>query len=124
MRWSRRTPGRLRFAPLHRRDWRRFWRYCRCGLRWACPDRFTPEPPPLGVLPAPATVPTVPPPAPPPPDAIPARPVITPDPTPVPTGARRPNQRPAWTAPTRSHLIGRAGRLTPAQTHRTGTGQR
>ncbi|MFD0974523.1 hypothetical protein [Plantactinospora endophytica] len=22
----------------HRRDWRRLWRYCRCGYRWRCPD--------------------------------------------------------------------------------------
>jgi hypothetical protein len=35
--------------PTHRRDWRRLWRYCHCGLRWRCPDsvprvprRFTP----------------------------------------------------------------------------------
>ncbi|MFY1672281.1 hypothetical protein ACN27G_20330 [Plantactinospora sp. WMMB334] len=23
--------------PYHRRDWRRLWRYCRCGWRWRCP---------------------------------------------------------------------------------------
>jgi hypothetical protein len=30
-------------APTHNRDWRRFWRYCRCGLRWRCPDSYPPE---------------------------------------------------------------------------------
>ncbi|MFC6023077.1 hypothetical protein ACFP2T_43865 [Plantactinospora solaniradicis] len=27
-----------RTLPHHRRDWRRLWRYCRCGYRWRCPD--------------------------------------------------------------------------------------
>lgn len=42
----------------HRRDWRRLWRYCRCGFRWRCPDSielvpmpYAPKVPPL----APAT---------------------------------------------------------------------
>ncbi|KXK58662.1 hypothetical protein AWW66_28455 [Micromonospora rosaria] len=27
-------------APAHRRNWRRWGRYCGCGLRWRnCPDR-------------------------------------------------------------------------------------
>ncbi|MFC6019047.1 hypothetical protein ACFP2T_22905 [Plantactinospora solaniradicis] len=29
---------RCRIKPRHRRDWRRLWRYCRCGFRWRCPD--------------------------------------------------------------------------------------
>ena len=40
--------GRQR--PTHRRDWRRLWRYCRCGYRWRCPDSLSlvpvPWPPP------------------------------------------------------------------------------
>ncbi|GIG91245.1 hypothetical protein [Plantactinospora endophytica] len=40
--------------PYHRRDWRRFWRYCRCGWHWRCPDsvELVPmpyqSPPPIG----------------------------------------------------------------------------
>ncbi|GAB3986915.1 hypothetical protein GCM10027615_80280 [Plantactinospora veratri] len=30
----------------HRRDWRRLWRYCRCGFRWRCPDSVEPIPMP------------------------------------------------------------------------------
>nr|MDT0659911.1 hypothetical protein [Micromonospora sp. DSM 115978] len=37
-------------APAHHRDWRKLWRYCRCGLRWRCPDSLPgvpmPFPPP------------------------------------------------------------------------------
>jgi hypothetical protein len=47
MRFGRRT------KPHHRRDWRRLWRYCRCGWRWRCPDSvelvpmpYPPPPPP------------------------------------------------------------------------------
>ncbi|MGC9666720.1 hypothetical protein ACNTMW_09205 [Planosporangium sp. 12N6] len=29
------------YAPQHRPVWRRFRRWCTCGLRWPCPDRFT-----------------------------------------------------------------------------------
>lgn len=39
-----------RKRPVHRRDWRRLWRYCRCGYRWRCPDSYwlvpAPWPPP------------------------------------------------------------------------------
>ena len=97
MRWPRRTPKRR-----HRRDWRRLWRYCRCGFRWRCPD----------------DVDLVPMPWPPPPDARPAAPVVPPDNPPPAPRARPTNQRPAWNSPTRSHLVGRAGRLTPAQADR------
>jgi hypothetical protein len=31
----------ISYAPRHRRDRRRFWLWCICGLRWPCPDRFT-----------------------------------------------------------------------------------
>lgn len=31
----------VRYAPQHRRVWRRFRRWCTCGLRWPCPDRYT-----------------------------------------------------------------------------------
>ncbi|MGI5151064.1 hypothetical protein ACQEVC_32670 [Plantactinospora sp. CA-294935] len=44
-----------RISPQHRRDWRRLWRYCRCGYRWRCPDSvdlvpmpYAPTVPPLG----------------------------------------------------------------------------
>ncbi|MGI5213986.1 hypothetical protein [Plantactinospora sp. CA-290183] len=129
MTWFRRTPTTIRYAPLHHRDWRRFWRYCRCGLRWRCPDRIGPGAPALGVpprpapvLPRPAAVPVGPPPA--PPGGVPARPAVPRDVPPPPAGARQRNRGPAWNAPTGSHLVGRAGRLTPAQAHRTGTGPR
>ncbi|MDG4789473.1 hypothetical protein O7626_26715 [Micromonospora sp. WMMD1102] len=45
--------------PPHRRDWRRLWRYCRCGFRWRCPDSielvpmpYLPVVPPLPPLPS------------------------------------------------------------------------
>ncbi|MBF9132338.1 hypothetical protein I0C86_25815 [Plantactinospora sp. S1510] len=44
---------RRRMKPYHRRNWRRLWRYCRCGYRWRCPDSVElvpmpyPPPPPL-----------------------------------------------------------------------------
>jgi hypothetical protein len=31
----------ISYAPEHRPAWRRFRRWCTCGLRWPCPDRFT-----------------------------------------------------------------------------------
>ncbi|HEX5540145.1 MAG TPA: hypothetical protein VFX60_01055 [Micromonospora sp.] len=32
-------------APRHRRVWKRWRRWCSCGLRWtACPDRWLPVP--------------------------------------------------------------------------------
>ncbi|MFY1692073.1 hypothetical protein [Plantactinospora sp. WMMB782] len=121
----------------HRRDWRRLWRYCRCGWRWRCPESVqlvpTPhQPPPLveltGVEPG---------------DAEPAEvelteveraeirtlavapPPDTPDASPPPARDRARNRRPGWDAPTRAHLAnGRAGGLTPGQEHRTRRGAR
>jgi len=116
--------------PRHRRAWWRLWRYCRCGHRWRCPDSAglvpvpvpyrPPGPPHLLAAPTSqvelteteraeirALTPGIPP-APPPLPRIPAT-----------------NQRPAWNAPTRSHLAnGRAGALTPAQEHRARHGAR
>ncbi|MGI5215684.1 hypothetical protein [Plantactinospora sp. CA-290183] len=50
MPWPRRKPHPVPYAPRHRRDWRRLWRYCRCGHRWRCPDSRVPptSPPYLG----------------------------------------------------------------------------
>jgi hypothetical protein len=39
-----RNPRPDQLAQSHRRDWRRLWRYCRCGLRWPCLDRNSPAP--------------------------------------------------------------------------------
>ncbi|MFY1669069.1 hypothetical protein ACN27G_03790 [Plantactinospora sp. WMMB334] len=36
----------FRKGKRHRRDWRRLWRYCRCGHRWRCPDSATLVPTP------------------------------------------------------------------------------
>ncbi|MEO3925527.1 hypothetical protein ABGB07_16900 [Micromonosporaceae bacterium B7E4] len=112
--------------PYHRRDWRRLWRYCRCGWRWRCPDSVelvpTPcQPPPpvelteveraeirtLSATPPPATAKASPPPA----------------------HARAQgwagNRRPGRDAPTRPHLAnGRPCALTPAQDHRARRGAR
>ncbi|MBE1488798.1 hypothetical protein [Plantactinospora soyae] len=38
--------GIRRTKARHRRDWRRLWRYCRCGYRWRCLDG---QPPPSRV---------------------------------------------------------------------------
>ncbi|MEQ4300212.1 hypothetical protein ABNF97_02260 [Plantactinospora sp. B6F1] len=111
--------------PQHRRDWRRLWRYCRCGWRWRCPDSIelvpTPYQPPPSVELTEAeraeirTLSATPPPATPEvalPPAIPAA-------APAPVRARSRNRRPGWEAPTRSHLAnGRAGGLTPGQEYR------
>ena len=35
--------GQMRFEPRHARNWRRLGRYCRCGVRWPCPDRYLPS---------------------------------------------------------------------------------
>ena len=97
MRWPRRTPKR------HRRDWRRLWRYCRCGFRWRCPDD-------VDLIPMPY----------PPPDPLPGQVrEVTPDPAPPPPRARPMNRGTGWNAPTGSHLTSRAGRLTPAQAARS-----
>ncbi|MEO3922869.1 hypothetical protein ABGB07_03160 [Micromonosporaceae bacterium B7E4] len=45
--------GRRR-KPYHRRDWRRLWRYCRCGWRWRCPDSVELVPMPYQPTPPPA----------------------------------------------------------------------
>ncbi|MEQ4299930.1 hypothetical protein ABNF97_00835 [Plantactinospora sp. B6F1] len=37
----------------HRRDWRRLWRYCRCGFRWRCPDSVDLVPMPYQPSPVP-----------------------------------------------------------------------
>ncbi|MEQ4300957.1 hypothetical protein ABNF97_06120 [Plantactinospora sp. B6F1] len=74
----------------HRRDWRRLWRYCRCGLRWRCPDRLAAAPPT---------------PVPPPPPA--ARP------------ARATNQRRGWDSATGNRVV-RASRPVGARVGRTG----
>ncbi|MEE6309662.1 hypothetical protein V1634_22780 [Plantactinospora veratri] len=51
MRWFRRTPR------IHRRDWRRLWRYCRCGHPWGClgtlPPTVPEAEPPMPVPPSP-----------------------------------------------------------------------
>ncbi|GAA3751032.1 hypothetical protein GCM10022225_39260 [Plantactinospora mayteni] len=116
--------------PYHRRDWRRLWRYCRCGWRWRCPDAVelvpTPyQPPPpvelteveraeircLSATPPPVTPK--------------AQPPATPEASPPPARGRASNRRPEWDAPTRSHLAnGRAGGLTPAQEYRARRGAR
>ncbi|MEO3815639.1 hypothetical protein [Plantactinospora sp. B24E8] len=87
----------------HRRNWRRLWRYCWCGFRWACPD----------------AVPVVPMPFDPDPGARPR----TLNQSPAwhgPAGSDRRNQRPSWPGPTGyGHRVGRVGRLTPAQRSRT-----
>ncbi|WP_422770902.1 hypothetical protein ACN28C_30305 [Plantactinospora sp. WMMC1484] len=36
----------FRKGKRQRRDWRRLWRYCRCGHRWRCPDSATLVPTP------------------------------------------------------------------------------
>ncbi|MGI5213776.1 hypothetical protein [Plantactinospora sp. CA-290183] len=41
MSWLRRTPER------HGPDWRRLWRYCRCGEPWGCRDQRRPATPAL-----------------------------------------------------------------------------
>jgi hypothetical protein len=74
MRWHRRTPEPVPLAVRHRRDWRRWWRYCTCGQRWRCPDkgRAVIVEPPYPMVPPNAPViaeveaPPVPPEAPPP----------------------------------------------------------
>jgi len=101
-----------RLRPYHRRDWRRLWRYCRCGWPWRCPDSAEMIPAPYRPLP-------------------PLPPVelteseraeirsLTPDTPPPSARSRADNRRPAWNAPTQAHLTnGRPGSLTPAQQHR------
>ncbi|MDG4786860.1 hypothetical protein O7626_13125 [Micromonospora sp. WMMD1102] len=108
--------------PHHRRDWRRFWRYCRCGWRWRCPESRelvpTPyqPPPPVELTEVERTeIRTL--------SAVPAP--DTPDASPPPAGDRMRNRRPWWDAPTRSHLAnGRTGGLMPGQEYRARRGAR
>ena len=62
-----------RQRTTHRRDWRRLWRYCRCGYRWRCPGSLT-------LVPLPWQPPH------------PRRPEVTPDP-PLPPARLRPLNR-------------------------------
>ncbi|MDG4827698.1 hypothetical protein O7627_00065 [Solwaraspora sp. WMMD1047] len=76
---------------LHRRDWRRLWRYCRCGYRWRCPQRHLvsrPAPVP-GPTPAPGLVP-------------------------VPVAVVEPTPEPAYSSPARVRPVNR-GPLYPDQ---------
>ncbi|MEQ4305162.1 hypothetical protein ABNF97_27910 [Plantactinospora sp. B6F1] len=132
-----------RTKPRHRRDWRRLWRYCRCGWRWRCPDSVElvpmPYPPPQGSGRAAVVPPDPPPPAgalaagrPPDPPPPPPR-VRTPD-APRTRGRAANSRFPLRNSPTRSPEAGRAagpqtrpgdaGALTPAQTHRAAPGSR
>ncbi|MDG4784828.1 hypothetical protein O7626_02580 [Micromonospora sp. WMMD1102] len=107
--------GRGTKKNRHRRDWRRLWRYCRCGFRWRCPDSVDPVPMPYA--------PTVPP--------LTgtayrtarrgaATPTAQPDAPPSPARFRAVNRGPGLDAPTRSFQAnGRPGALTPAQTARS-----
>lgn len=128
MEWTRRRSRPIRFAPRHRRDWRRLWRYCRCGLRWPCPDRFASDLASAYLPPAPAAVPAGPRPSPPAGETMPRAGSTTgaerSPRRPQPAGAPLRNQSAGWNAPTGSHLVGRAGRLTPAQAQRAGLGVR
>jgi hypothetical protein len=45
----------FRKGQRHRRDWRRLWRYCRCGYRWRCPDSTKLVPLPYGPFVRPMT---------------------------------------------------------------------
>ncbi|GAA3771717.1 hypothetical protein GCM10022225_68730 [Plantactinospora mayteni] len=103
---------RRRIRPYHRRDWRRLWRYCRCGFRWRCPDSvelvpmpYQPPPtPPLSRADYRAAVRAT--------ASVPAPPTTP--------RTRATNRRHGWDGPTHSHLAnGRAGGLTPAQQHRS-----
>ncbi|MDG4791663.1 hypothetical protein O7626_38210 [Micromonospora sp. WMMD1102] len=114
-------------ANRHRRDWRRLWRYCRCGLRWRCPDRLvsTPLTPPSTPL-----VPVAPPPTPLAPVAPPSMPVAPVPPVRVrrPQAGRRlhlraTNQRQDWErAP--EHRTGRDGQLVQDRSVRAGSAGR
>ncbi|MBF9132407.1 hypothetical protein I0C86_26160 [Plantactinospora sp. S1510] len=99
--------------PHHRRNWRRLWRYCRCGFRWRCPDSielvpmpYAPKVPPL----TPATYRAA---------------VRTPAPMaekadgPPPARVRARNVRsPLWNSASGRHQTGRAGALAAGQAAR------
>ncbi|MEQ4301200.1 hypothetical protein ABNF97_07390 [Plantactinospora sp. B6F1] len=108
--------------PYHRRDWRRLWRYCRCGWRWRCPDSVElvpmpyqpPPPPPLSRAEYRA--------------AVRAKAFVSPivD-APPPARDRMRNRRPAWDTRVGTHprlLNGRAGSLTRAGEYRARHGER
>lgn len=92
MSWLRNTPER------HRRDWRRLWRYCRCGLRWGCPDWEAVT----ALAPSPS------------PEARPAGTQVAPD---RPPRIRTRNQRYAWDDST-GHLPARVDPATAVRTVR------
>ncbi|GIG86049.1 hypothetical protein Pen02_09850 [Plantactinospora endophytica] len=82
--------------PYHRRNWRRLWRYCRCGLRWRCPDSVDLVP-------------------------MPYAPVVPP----APGRLRAYNRRSGWDASTRPYLENsRVGALRPARAARIRDGER
>ncbi|MBE1484608.1 hypothetical protein [Plantactinospora soyae] len=99
----------------HRRDWRRLWRYCRCGFRWRCPDSiellpmpYAPKVPPLTPATYQAAV------------RASAPMVVTAD-SPPPARVRARNVRdPLWNSASGRHQIGRAGALTAGQAARAG----
>ncbi|MBE1488768.1 hypothetical protein [Plantactinospora soyae] len=109
----------LRPRPRHRRDWRRFWRYCRCGFRWACPDSVGRVPMPYEPCVRPLTaaeyragmeasspVPKV----------VRLDPIVPP--APAEFRARINQRHPLWNSPSGVHKIGRAGALTRGRLHR------
>jgi hypothetical protein len=98
----------------HRRDWRRLWRYCRCGFRWRCPDSielvpmpYAPEVPPLTPATYQAAV------------RASAPVVVAPD---IPPPSARPRARkvrdPLWNSASGRYQIGRAAALTAGQAAR------
>ncbi|SDX90367.1 hypothetical protein SAMN05444365_10110 [Micromonospora pattaloongensis] len=91
-----RQPEPIRYAPHHRRDWRRFGRRCICGLRWPCPDRiYRPR--------------------------LSRRTVAAVDDE----LSERIRRATAWNAPTIAYpRVGDPGRLTPAQEFRANAGRR
>jgi hypothetical protein len=102
-----------RMKPYHRRNWRRLWRYCRCGYRWRCPDSVElvpmpyqpPPPPPLSRTEYRAAVRAA--------TSMPAR-------TDTPSRTRATNRRHAWDGPAHARSAnGRAGGVTPTRQDRS-----
>ncbi|MFY1670212.1 hypothetical protein ACN27G_09660 [Plantactinospora sp. WMMB334] len=122
-----------RAKPYHRRDWRRLWRYCRCGFRWRCPDSVDLVPMPYQPAPVPpltrrqyrATARATPPVAFTETERSEIR-ALTPDATPLPTRSRATNRRPTPDASARPQpRNGRAEALTPSpQRHHARHGER
>jgi hypothetical protein len=105
-----------RMKPYHRRNWRRLWRYCRCGYRWRCPDSvelvpmpYQPPPaPPLSRMEYRTAV-----------RAATFAPART-DGPPPPSRTRATNRRHGWDAPTHAHLANsRVSGGTTAPQHRS-----